>query len=103
LARGVLAVEREVAAARVGLGMGPRFDADNGAPPPSYLPLGLGHREEWRRLGHAHAPSVGWTPAANEWASDPQNALGRTKKCHRRVPFILLVPHRALRVKKHGL
>jgi hypothetical protein len=47
LARGVLAVGREVAAARVGLGMGPRFDADNGAPPPPYLPLGLGHREEW--------------------------------------------------------
>jgi hypothetical protein len=46
---------------------------------------------------------VGWTPAANEWASDPQNALGRTKKCHRRVPFILLVPYRLLRVTEHDL
>jgi hypothetical protein len=55
-------------------------------------------RRPW--LGHAHAPSVGWTI---EWASGPQNSLGRTKKCHRRVPFILLVPHRALRVKEHGL
>jgi hypothetical protein len=32
-----------------------------------------------------------------------QKSLGRTNRCHMRVPFILLVPHRLLRVTEHGL